>query len=452
MKSPWLFFFLFCVLTPLPFAEAHRSPLSDRKSVAAQGRSRQDVMEHSLGQIRRIQQRHEALLLSEKRWMDARRPRYSPAQKAAAQREAGYILESQFEDPASFFDGAINNVYGAPTWIVPRENALAMLALLQASEVLKDPSYRTQAERAGDFLIRVQDEDGGWFDQYDWRNPADHPETDGSKSPTQTAEVMMALDQLGFSAARYEAMKKGAEFLISLQDTGDGLLVGGLMDDGVTRHTWKWASDNSFAYLALKDAAGWARKAGDRALAKRFNDAASRILAGINEVLYIDDPSHPDYGVWHRVVDANGVPQQTGYREWINYAPQMLDLPATGVGNARVGEWIHQNLQLSNGAVVWDNGGPNSSRQSPGFSFQAALVWLDLGQTAYADAAVQWAYSSGLLQTVPDSSGITGGWVDWLVDDPSTPGIDERAQEWERFIDTSFYALSVQLGGYNFRS
>lgn len=448
MKRAGFAFLIFSLLTPALPVWSASSPKIPAQTVLESVRNTDETESVALPNARTIQQKNEAALLAERHFMDAARRRITPAQKAAVKLEAGYILSSQFvSDPSSAAYGAINNVAGDPTWIVPRENALAILGLLQAAETLKDPSYRERAELAASYLISVQDVDGGWFDQYSWTDPT---VVTKSKSPTQTAEVMMALDKLGYSPERWAAMKKGADFLLKMQDPAvkggadDGLIGGGIQADGVTYHTWRWASDNSFAYLALKDAAEWAKRAGDKKLAKKYDSSAERILDGINRVLYVSDRNDPDFGVWRRAIDENGVPQETQYREWINYAPQMLDLPARGVGNKRVGEWIHKYLQKEDGSVVWDNGGPNSDRQSPGFSFQASLVWLDLGQKKYADLAVQWAVNSGLLQLMPDEHGVTGGWIDWIEN--GTP-----APEWQRFIDTSFYATSVFLGGYDFR-
>lgn len=363
--------------------------------------------------------------------------------------EADYILAAQYLDPSNPAHGAINNINfsgdpnGTPSWIVPRENALAILALLQAFEKTGNKEYKKRAELAADYLVRVQDADGGWFDQYSYADAVTE-----SKSPTQTGEVMMALEKLGYSKARYQAMKKGAQFLMSLQDPAnkggldDGLVGGGKIND-TTYHTWRWASDNSFAYWAFKAAAEWAQRAGDKAFARKAEQSAKRVLDGINNYLYIDDKNDPDYGVWHRVIDANGVAQETGYHEWINYAPQMLDLPAKGVGKKIVGEWIHRVLQKEDGAVVWDDG-YFSNRKSPGLTFQAMLVWQDLGQKEYVNAAWNWASSSGLWQKAPDPNGVSGSWIDW------TEGAT-TANWWERFIDTAFYAVSVMSGGYDFR-
>lgn len=361
----------------------------------------------------------------------------------AARMEAAYVLAAQFLSPGDPAHGAINNVYGAPTWIVPRENALAILTLIETAWITGDTSYLDSAALAADYLIRVQDPtDGGWYDQYDHATPVVL-----SKSPTQTAEAMMALYQLGYTSERYEAMKKGAQFLMACQDpankTGqdDGLLGGGKDANGQF-HTWRWASDNSFAYLAFKAAQAWAAVSGDNAFASQSYDSAARVLDGINRYLYISDTSDDDYGVWRRAIDGSGTEMEPYFHEWINYAPQMLDLPAVGVGSQRVGQWIHDKFQREDGAVVW-NDTWHTTRKSPGFSFQAVLVWRDLGQDAYADAAISWAEQSGLWQTTPDQNGITGGWIDWV--EPA-----DRAPFWQRFIDTSFYSTAAMAGGYDF--
>jgi len=393
-----------------------------------------------------------------------------------AKREAGYILACQYlGDPHPVNGpayGAINNVYGNPTWVVPRENALAILGLLEAKRLVKPtipcqlvavtdseatvdvsaplsiPNYRAQAELAADYLISVQDPtDGAWYDQYDYSTPVLQ-----SKSPTQTAEVMIALYKLGYRSNRYNAMKLGAQYLLACQDPAnkggfdDGLLGGGKNGQGGW-HTWRWASDNAFGYQALRAAEGWAVAQGDVDFAAQCRLAAQDVLEGIDEWLHIDQPhaNCPDsVGVWYRAIVPGGAPAEDPcYHEWINYAPQMLDVPAQGVGSPVVGDWIHETLQQPDGAVVWDNGF-FQNRKSPGLSFQAVLAWLDLGQSTFANSAKAWASASGLWQTTPDANGVTGGWIDWIEN-------GEPAPWWQRFIDTSFYAITAFNGGYQFR-
>lgn len=375
---------------------------------------------------------------------DAALPANSPSRlHDEIKQEAEYILAAQVMDSSSVAYGAINNIYGAPTWVVPRENALAILNLLQVADFLDDRSYIKRAKLAADYLVRVQDNDGGWFDKYSYQTPALF-----SKSPTQTAEVMMAFGQLGYCPKRYEAMKKGAEFLLSLQQVqnkkgvADGLISGGKNSDG-SFMTWRWASDNSFAYWALQVAAAWAACDADSALQERYKSGAEQILQGIDTCLFVSDTTDRDFGVWRRVIDEYGKPIDPNFHEWINYAPQMLNLPAKGVGRERVGVWIHQTLQKEDGAVVWDDAG-YKHRKSPGFSFQAALAWQSLGLSEYADAAITWARQSGLWQQTNDANQTIGGWVDWSENSSPAPF-------WERFIDTSFYATAAFLGGYDFR-
>jgi hypothetical protein len=360
-------------------------------------------------------------------------------------KEADHILFCQYMNTASPANGAINNVPGDPTWVVPRENAMAMLGLLQACVILGDNNYKNRAQLAADYLVSVQDRaDGAWYNQYNFANP--YP--DGlAKSPTQTTEVMIAFYKLGFKQSRYESMKKGAQFLMSCQDPinkggiDDGLLCGGKNSSG-QYETWRWTSDNSYAYWALKAAEYWAKEmvtlgySSESSFASSCQAAANKILSGINNVLRITNTSDADYGVWRVAVDAQHNPQAPSGREWINYAPQMLDVPASGVGNVLVGEWIHRNLQKNDGACVW-NDWWGSNKKSPGYSFQASLCWLDLKQNTYTDAATEWALGSGLWYP-------SGGWIDWIEDGNPAP-------DWQRFIDTSFYAIAAFSGGYDFR-
>jgi len=365
------------------------------------------------------------------------------------QTEAAYILQCQYtSDPASVAFGAINDVQGDPTWVVPRENGMAILGLVMASELLKDSSYKERAQLAADYLVRVQDSDGAWFNQYNFVQPGSGNPDDTeslSKSPTQTAEAMLGLHALGFQAQRYPAIKKGAKYLIACQKNGGNgfLLGGGKAPDGSFR-SWRWASDNAYAYQALKAAEVWALMQNDFRFAIRCSDAARKILKGINETLYIKNPYDPDFGVWYRAVDQDNAPVEPLHHDWINYAPQMVNLPCRGVNHPRVGKWIHRILQRENGACVWDDYA-FTSRESPGYTFEAVLCWRKLGQAQYYIPALNWALDSGLWQVDPDENAVPGGWIDWQDSANSL-----KANWWERFIDTSFYAIAAYNGGYDF--
>lgn len=368
------------------------------------------------------------------------------------QLEAGYISRCQFlSDPLDPAYGCINNTFGIPTWVVPRENAMAMLGLLMAADILGDPTYVDKARLAADYLVRVQDTDGAWYNQYSFSTPGDQADPGNSealaKSPTQTAEVMIALFRVGYEEKYTAAMRKGAQYLIACQKNGgNGLLLGGGKNADGTWRNWRWASDNAYAYQALKAAELWALVQGDFRFALFCSSAGRRIIKGINQYLYIKDRNDPDYGVWRRVVDGNNQPVDAQVYDWINYAPQMLDLPCRGVGNPLVGDWIHNRLQDASGACVWDNGAYRT-RRSPGYSFQAVLCWLDLGQTGYARQALDWAMASGLWTTALSCDEAVGGWVDWQDSETG-----ENAPCWQRFIDTSFYAIAAYNKGYSFSS
>jgi hypothetical protein len=365
--------------------------------------------------------------------------------------EADYILACQLTDAVDPAYGCINNVAGAPTWVVPRENAMAILGLLIAEDLYPGNDYRARAALAADYLVKVQDADGAWFDQYHYTTPGDvtGSEKSMSKSPTQTAEVMIAFYKLGFDQARYPSMKKAARYLISCQaNGGNRLLLGGGKDSKGQYRTWRWASDNAYAFQALKAAETWAIIAGDFRLALHYSKAAQGIITGINKILFISDRDNPDFGVWYRVVDQDDMPVDPLFHDWINYAPQMLDVPCRGVNNPRVGEWIHRTLQQAPGACVW-NDGAERSRRSPGYSFQASLCWQDMRQSGFYIEALNWALDSGLWMNKPVCDSVVGGWIDWSQG--NSDGTETIAACWERFIDTSFYAIAAYNGGYDFR-
>jgi hypothetical protein len=364
--------------------------------------------------------------------------------------EADYILSCQFTDAQDPAYGCINNVHGAPTWVVPRENAMAILGLLMAEELYPGNGYQDRANLSAEYLVKIQDNDGAWFNQYHYITPGDDAGSAESlsKSPTQTAEVMIAFYKLGYEPSRYQSMKKGAMYLISCQKNGgNGFLLGGGKDDKGEYRSWRWASDNSYSYQALKGAETWAIMQGDMRLALHCSRAAAKIIKGINKILYIRDRSDPDFGVWRRVVDRSNEPVDPQFHDWINYAPQMLDLPCIGVNKTAVGEWIHANLQDSLGACVWNNSA-ESSRRSPGYTFQASLCWQDMGQSSYYIDGLNWALDSGLWMSQAGCDSIVGGWIDWSQVDIN--GGNTTAQCHERFIDTSFYAIAAYNGGYDF--
>jgi hypothetical protein len=371
------------------------------------------------------------------------------------QLEANYILECQYEisnDPAY---GAINNILGLPTWVVPREMAMAILGLKIAADVLNENLYRETAQLAADYLVKVQDDDGAWFNQYHYADPGDidlSNEFALSKSPTQTAEVMIAFYQLGYQASRYNSMKKGAQYLMGCQNTQDGLICGGKKSDG-NYHGWRWTHDNAYTYWALKAAEAWAIMNCDLSFVSECSDRSQKLLKGINEFLY--------EGIWHIAVDENCTPipnahlstcadQNQSFPSWIQYSPQMLDLPVNGVNSQLVGDWIIQQFHSDNacfGCSGYDCVDKSlTNRQYPGFAFQAALCWFDTGHTIYAESAIHWAETSGLWQREEYDTGKIGGFIDWMETSSSS-----IAPQWQRFIDTSFYAIACWNGGYDFK-
>ena len=88
------------------------------------------------------------------------------------QLEADYIAAAQYVNGKDNASGAINIIAGPPTAVVPRESAFAILGLLRAADCLANAAYRTRAQSAMEYLLRVQDQQGGWFDQYRYDKPS----------------------------------------------------------------------------------------------------------------------------------------------------------------------------------------------------------------------------------------------------------------------------------------
>lgn len=358
------------------------------------------------------------------------------AAQANIRMEADYILSCQYKGSSSY--GAFNNVHGDPTWVVPGENAVAILGLVAASDALGDSKYRTAANAAADYLVSVQTSDGAWYNQYSFSNP-----TDLAKGLRHTAETMMAYHTLGYSASRYNSMTKAAQFLLNCQNTryklgiNDGLVGGGKNASG-GYETWRWASDNAFAYQAFQSAADWARTYGGKrgkSQASTFEQAANRILTGMQTYLLASSGDH-----WYRSIDKYGQPVALK-SDWIGYAPLMLNLPIPQATAKAVADWISRSLQQSDGSVVWDDAA-SSARKSPGYSFQASLAWLNAGVPEYANAAMDWVETSGLWQLQQDYNGLSGGWIDWIEGTTEAPW-------WQRFIDTSAYYITTKTWNSN---
>lgn len=368
-----------------------------------------------------------------------------PQEKKSIRLEANYILACQFIDPQNPAHGCINNVYGAPTWVVPRENAMAILGLIIAGEMTNRRLYIERAQLAADYLVRIQDiNDGAWANQYEYCTVVDY-----AKSPTQTAEVMIAFYKLGYNPSRYESMILGAEYLLQCQDVAnkggndDGLVCGGKDEKG-NWYPQRWTHDNSYAYQALMAASKWARLNAEPELSIRFRHAALRILEGINE--YLKDSSSPG---WYIAIDEWGNPQQVWPKSWISWSPVMLDVPAEYDSEAVV-HWIHNEFQMNNGGCIGydrNDAGELALREYPGITMQACLCWLDLGGTGYILHAYNWIKTCSLWQIEPDTNGVIGGFIDWVE---IWPNPNATAPKWQRFIDTSFYAITFLSGGYDF--
>jgi hypothetical protein len=398
--------------------------------------------------------------------------------KEKIEQEGKYILACQYMNPENDAYGAINNIYakpeasdpfGVPNYIVPRENGMAILGLIIAADVLGDKLYIERAKLSANYLKKVQETDGAWSNRYSYTTSVYK-----EKSPTQTAEVMIALYKLWekldnaekdyFLQDYYDTMKKGAQYLIECQKVenkkgnDDGLVGAGKDNDG-NYQKWRWTHDNSYSYWALKASQFWAKLKDDTSFGNECAESANKIIDGINQYLY-----KSDIGIWKIAIDENGKEQINAhlrdcvdenaneYKSWIQYCPQFLDIPVDGINASKVGQWIEQNFKSPDNTCTGCIGyycdkGILKTRKYPGFAFQASLSWFDTENGSYSNEAILWAENSGLWQKTPDNNNIAGGWIDWLEYAPDNGSTDFW---WNRFIDSSFYAIASWNGGYDF--
>ncbi|MEK7476813.1 MAG: hypothetical protein AAB152_14420 [Candidatus Coatesbacteria bacterium] len=312
-------------------------------------------------------------------------------------------------DPA---DGAINDLWGGPTWVVPGEMAVA-------GWVLARGGFGAEAAAAASYLARIQNADGSWCNQY-----SGTVAVDSGRYARHTAQAVFFLAAAGGHAA---AIAAGTAWLAALQDpavkqgSDDGLVCGGYDGTGAVL-TDRWTSDNAFAVLAFDVAGDGARR--------------DRIVAALNALLRTGDH-------WVRSIDKNGVTSD-GTFGWINFAPAFLDLRYRGVAYpsglaSGIRARIQESAGVNAGAVREFADGP---KYMPGIGFQASLAWASAGDPAAAQAHTAWAETtSGLWQSAADANGDAGGWIDWSY----TAG-GGTANWWERFVDTSAYAIMVAKG------
>ncbi len=275
--------------------------------------------------------------------------------------ELQHIINCQVTDPQDIAYGAINNVWGEPTWVMPGEMAIAAYVLFKAG-------YVENARIACDYLVKIQNTDGSWCNQYDHLTA-----TDTNKYSRHTAEAMILLGTVGGYDA---ALQKAKQWLLTLQDTAnksgrdDGLICGGQSNYG-TYFSDRWTSDNSYAALAF-------HLAGDYA-------ARDQIVYGINQYLLDED-------YWFQKISSSGT-QQAGTFCWINFAPAFMNLDRFGVRYpADLAKVIREKLQFTKGpnkGAVREYKG--SQRLMPGIGFQASLAWQDVGALNYYNEHLVWA-------------------------------------------------------------
>jgi hypothetical protein len=303
--------------------------------------------------------------------------------------------------------GAINNIFGEPTWVVPGEMALAAVAL-------KIMGYDEEATQACAWLASVQDPaDGAWFNQYDHETP-----TNAGKSPRHTAQALMAFYRCGYQ--NRTSVENGLSYLrdciVNSCDPADGCLGGGKDASGAWIGT-EWLSDNVYAAKAFEYFG--------------LITEANKIKATIDGEFL-----NATLGAWYRTKSGPGEPysMDMGDFGWINFAPANWNLDV--VYPADLTQTIKEKLQIANGAFLES---ANSEKRMPGIGLQAHLASRAAGSDDGFSSFYDWLRNtSGLVQGGLDINGDSGGIVDWI------DGNGNQAPWWERFIDTSAFVVFLE--------
>jgi squalene-hopene/tetraprenyl-beta-curcumene cyclase len=131
----------------------------------------------------------------------------TPETSQAMRRGIDYLRRTQRADGSWFGRWGVNYIYG--TW--------SALCALNAAGL---PHQAPEIRRAADWLIAIQNEDGGWGEdgasyKLDYRGHEKSPST-----PSQTAWALLGLMAAG--EARHQAVRRGVDYLLLKQET-DGL-------------------------------------------------------------------------------------------------------------------------------------------------------------------------------------------------------------------------------------
>ena len=122
-------------------------------------------------------------------------------------RGIGYLRRTQLPDGSWFGRWGINYIYG--TW--------SSLCALNAAGL---PHDAPEMRRAAQWLVSIQNEDGGWGEDGDSYKLAYRGHEKSMSTPSQTAWALLGLMAAG--EANHPAVKRGVDYLLANQDA-DGL-------------------------------------------------------------------------------------------------------------------------------------------------------------------------------------------------------------------------------------
>jgi squalene-hopene/tetraprenyl-beta-curcumene cyclase len=124
------------------------------------------------------------------------------------QRALTYLLNEQEPEGCWFGRWGVNYIYGT-------SGVLSALALIDPKK------YQPQIEKAANWLIKVQNADGGWGETcFSYNDP--HLKGQGDSTASQTAWALIGLIAAGEATGKFatDTLEKGINYLISTQQNG----------------------------------------------------------------------------------------------------------------------------------------------------------------------------------------------------------------------------------------
>lgn len=287
---------------------------------------------------------------------------------------------------------------------------------------------------------------GGQFVSYDANGNRTNSFGGGAGA---TAEVLIAMRKY----CLYSPNGDGASY--QSQEYG----LAHQMADYVNAHLSSWTIDRSYAVAAFHAFANWANAVGDTGTASYYNGQANTISGWLAQA--------QDNGTWGNYYDyldgaGNGV--YNGGVDQTGFAPYEFDARSPGESYAKkLADWWNSG-QAYNGAFLsvqsgtyaggvhqWTPQSGTDNQVYPGSAFQLADAEWKIAQATgnynnlygaawnhynFALSPIGSGSGSGCWVNNTSVDGFVGGFVDWV-----DTGSGSRPANWQRFVDTSAYAI-----------